>query len=579
MKLGFALSTIPVLLIGIASVGHAGSFRVSGPDLLIKQIYGVGRSVAISDDSGGVYVAWAAKPVPCEFCDDTSHVFVQRLTSKHTVSPGWPTTGRRVATSVQDETEAVLTLDGQGGVIVAWRDLRSVIGRIYGQRLDSSGNLAAGWPVDGVELSGQFNSAHNPLICTDGAGGAFVVWADGFNGSLYAQHVTAGGSIAAGWPASAGILCQAPGDNTNYDLCPDGSGGFFVAWEDTRSGSPDVYALHVSADGTLPPGWTTNGNAVSTAIGLQRSPRICTDGAAGVLITWMDNRNDPNDIYAQRLHADGTSAAGWVAGGSPVCQAAGGQWNPVIASDEAGGAYVVWHDRRDPSNSATYAARVTRDGSLAGGWTTNGVLVSTGLSSSYLSIASDGQHGFLVEWDNSNSQNSQIFAQRIGPTGAPTPGWPPGGLLAATSASTQQGNGAYPICLTVDSDGGPFLVWEEDRVQNVGGTEVVAVHLDESGSTVVAVPPIGEPTGALDLSIPSLSHGAITVRYSIPEEKPAQLHLIDVSGRILWQRDLHFRGRGTHEMNLETAEYAPGVYWVRLSQAGRSAAKRIVLIP
>jgi hypothetical protein len=52
--------------------------------------------------------------------------------------------------------------------------------------------------------------------------------------------------------------------------------------------------------------WTTNGVAISTAIGDQHVPQIVSDGTGGDIITWSDYRNGSNfDIYAQNVTANG----------------------------------------------------------------------------------------------------------------------------------------------------------------------------------------------------------------------------------------------------------------------------------
>ena len=73
------------------------------------------------------------------------------------------------------------------------------------------GPALAAWPPGGVQLC-QTCQGRYPLVVPDGTGGGFVVWEDSRNGSsdIYAQHVTAAGEIAAGWPVDGVPLCTAP---------------------------------------------------------------------------------------------------------------------------------------------------------------------------------------------------------------------------------------------------------------------------------------------------------------------------------------------------------------------------------
>lgn len=43
--------------------------------------------------------------------------------------------------------------------------------------------------------------------------------------------------------------------------------------------------------------WTTDGVPVCTSIGAQDAPRLISDGAGGVIVTWADRRGINYDIY------------------------------------------------------------------------------------------------------------------------------------------------------------------------------------------------------------------------------------------------------------------------------------------
>ncbi len=108
------------------------------------------------------------------------------------------------------------------------------------------------------------------MVQPDGQGGALIAWSDyrSFNAGdrvdAYAQRMTANGSIANGWVLDGTPVSVAPGDQDVIGLVADGSGGVFVAWQDTRNTVDyDVYAQHLLADGSIAPGWVVNGNPVA----------------------------------------------------------------------------------------------------------------------------------------------------------------------------------------------------------------------------------------------------------------------------------------------------------------------------
>ena len=50
---------------------------------------------------------------------------------------------------------------------------------------------------------------------------------------------------------------------------PDGAGGVIAYWVMDQAGTSDVYAQRITADGTVAPGWPATGRAICTATGAQ----------------------------------------------------------------------------------------------------------------------------------------------------------------------------------------------------------------------------------------------------------------------------------------------------------------------
>lgn len=87
----------------------------------------------------------------------------------------WVAEGLAIAPSDSVQSDAVLAPDGQGGAFVAWQDYRSGGISIFAQHVRADGTVAAGWPGGGKALG----AAVDPVILADGLGGAFVAAADG----------------------------------------------------------------------------------------------------------------------------------------------------------------------------------------------------------------------------------------------------------------------------------------------------------------------------------------------------------------------------------------------------------------
>jgi hypothetical protein len=100
------------------------------------------------------------------------------------------------------------------------------------------------------------------------------------------------------------------------------------------------------------------------------------------------------------------------------------------------------------------------------------------------------------------------------------------------------------------------------------------------GPTLAAVPVTADPPRvALDSVRPNPAVSTLGIAYVLGGWAPASLELVDVAGRTIVRRDLGSPGPGRHEASMGTgAITAPGVYWLRLSQGGRSVSSKVSII-
>jgi hypothetical protein len=190
--------------------------------------------------------------------------------SAFAVWPNDPTVNLPLCAAGGDQAEVASVSDGAGGILSVWRDTRSGTGAaIYVQRATGSGNLAPGWPGDGVAACLTSGDRFEPVLASDGNGGAILAWTDGrapaTGNRIYAQHVQAAGTVDPAWPANGLLLASVTGDQSFPVLVSDGAGGAIVAWSDQRAGNADVYAHHVLANGTLDAVWPATGRAVAAS--------------------------------------------------------------------------------------------------------------------------------------------------------------------------------------------------------------------------------------------------------------------------------------------------------------------------
>jgi hypothetical protein len=308
----------------------------------------------VSDGAGGAIITWQ------DFRSLTTYdVYAQRVNGSGAVQ--WTGNGVVLSASANDQTLPVIVADGAGGAIVIWQDQRAGVGvyDIYGQRVNAAG--AAQWTGNGIGFCVATANQLVPRIVPDGVGGAISTWYDQRNGNsdIFAQHTTAAGTML--WNGNGVPLCTATNEQNFPAITADGSGGAIVAWADYRNGGvSDVYAQRVNASGTTL--WTANGVALCGAANAQSSVCITSDGAQGAIVGWQDFRGFNADIFAQRVSAAGVPL--WTTDGVAVCTALGLQLSASIASDGAGGAILAWQDQRNGVDADIYGERIERFGQL-----------------------------------------------------------------------------------------------------------------------------------------------------------------------------------------------------------------------
>jgi hypothetical protein len=405
----------------------------------------------VGDQAGGAILAWHDDPFGISGPDARSDVYAQHVYPNGATA--WGPTGISLCTATGRQENLQIVSDGAGGAIVTWEDYRSGERDIYAQRVLTDGTVA--WITDGAPVCTSSGFQGNPQILSDQAGGAIIVWADPRDGltDIYAQRVYSDGSTA--WTANGIPLCTDPAGQSFPQLASDGTGGAIVAWSDGRGG---IYAQRVYSNGSV--AWATDGISVCTTVG--GYPQIVSDRAGGAIVVWQDSRAGwiNEDIYAQRVHSDGST--GWATDGVALCTAPGIQELPKIASDGSGGAIAVWTDSRNDSgdfpNDDIYSQRVYSDGTMA--WATDGItLCSLSREQRHPEIVSDGMGGAIVVWDDMRSLKTDIYVQQMYSDG--TFAWPQDGYLICGANYFQD-----DPSITEDGTGGVIVAWEDYRTES-----------------------------------------------------------------------------------------------------------------
>ena len=163
----------------------------------------------VSDGNGGAIIAWQdyRKGSECNFdafaeqmdltkaavCPEKqSHdwnIYTQSVNSSGRVR--WAANGIEICTANTDQFKPQLAADGSGGAVIIWLAAdKERDHNIYGRHLNSSGLIK--WVTTGLPVTLAPGEQYDPVIISDGRGGAIVTWYDKRNGNncdIYAQKI------------------------------------------------------------------------------------------------------------------------------------------------------------------------------------------------------------------------------------------------------------------------------------------------------------------------------------------------------------------------------------------------------
>lgn len=619
------------------------------------------QSVIASDGAGGAFIAWADLRPSWSGLD----IYAQRIDSRG--NPVWAPDGIPVCTAAERQFNAIIGSDGLGGAIVAWMDQRIGGADIFAQRISGTGEMLWGtdgsivnvlpdlqidpqpvmvpdevggaifawvdevWDSDGelfpkrktdlftqrLAGGGGYMMWHpyglplcvargyqtDPVIMTDGAGGAIVGWIDGRSlaqTDIFAQRVTPEG--ARRWLDNGAPICQIYTDQLGLAGVSDGRGGGIFVWHDSREGTYDVFASRVNGDAT--PLWGVNGTPVAVLPEQQRFPVVCSDGAGGCIVAWSDDRGGSLDIYAQRIDEHGARL--WPESGVPICTFGFDQTDLGIVPDGMNGAIIAWIDRTDDYPSIC-AQRVNAAGAAL--WRVGGVVVCTSVGLKYnLGVAPDGgSNGAVVAFVDDRAVETDIYAQRVLGNGAIV------AVELQSFAAVRDGSGIR-VVWTLGEAGedaefrvlraadAPETAYEPvegeisrsalafsfvDRAVEPGRSYRYRVDVIESGvrRTLFETEPVASPPAALALhqNRPNPFNPSTTISFSLDAAGPISVEVYDASGARVRSLASGAYPAGGHAIawdgRNDRGESVPsGVYFCRLRAGKRTLSRTMVLM-
>lgn len=451
---------------------------VNNPVVTVSTSTQKSNPTSYPDGNGGMWISWEETRGATG-----SDLYLQRINNDGTIA--FDANGIVVSNAANNVSNASITDDGAGGIIIVWQDNRvnASAGDIYVQRYNSSG--VAQYAVNGIAAVGTESNEISPVVMRVNTTDFYIVWRDSRNGNvdLFANKYLI--STGAKQFITDVQLAVAANTQQRQIILPDMAGGIFAVWEDQRAGGSetDIFVQRIDNSGIAL--WGANGLNICNAAFNQLNPQIAPDGVDGIVATWTDNRAGTTNqqIYAQRINASG--APQWTANGVVVTDAPLNQNNPFIINDGSTNTIIVWSDNRvSTSDRNIYIQKLNSAGVAQ--WTANGTAVCTLPENqpnavSSLNIVSDGANGAIVCWDDNRANNTStgldIYAQRISSNG--TMLWTMNGVPVATKPASNQ---RVPTMVS-DGSNGAIIAWLDGRTATNG--EIYASHVFAGGTLPV----------------------------------------------------------------------------------------------
>jgi hypothetical protein len=243
------------------------------------------------------------------------------------------------------------TADIGEDLIFAWSDTRQGGRDIYAQKVNNEGEKL--WGENGLIIVGTEGRQEDPILISDGNGGAYIVWVDykdePEDGDIYAQYVLSDGTLA--WTSEGIGLATNSGKQVSPNMSSDGQGGAYVIWKDLESSSyGHIYGTHLSLDGALSIGTgvpTLSNNSYHNNVSIEKA------GQGHAVLVWSDDvLTDDANIRTQRINQNcQTLWSTTEEGGLMLSSAPNNQLYPKVTYYNEDYSVTVWEDHR---NSAEF---------------------------------------------------------------------------------------------------------------------------------------------------------------------------------------------------------------------------------
>ncbi|MHB9012736.1 MAG: hypothetical protein ACYC49_11005 [Ignavibacteriaceae bacterium] len=265
---------------------------------------------------------------------------------------------------------------------------------------------------DGISLNKSRIKKNMTSVIADEEGGIFVFWLEVINERviLFGQHVSREGKEV--WGNKPIEISSRVHNVLNYFITKLGT-SIYVAWQTQRIDRV-IYHQLISDKGI--PLWIPGGKLITNLKGNQVNP-VAVEVDSGIVLSWTNENDKTKEIYLQKFDKRGRPM--WEKSGVPVTSFRSIQFGQRLISDGKGGVIVAWIDSRNDSTYADiYSQRFDNSGKML--WNPLGLAVAANFNTpkSYLNLVPNGLGGAIAVFKNRRNSINKIYGQKIFNNGA-----------------------------------------------------------------------------------------------------------------------------------------------------------------
>ncbi len=245
---------------------------------------------------------------------------------------------------------------GTATTVVVWLDTRNGNYDLYAQSFDSDGNKL--WNSgDDLALTGSSTDEYSPALAIDSNDNVYIAWTEDtvLKKTIYLAKYDLSGSAL--WPEPKKIV-DSLFDVYDPSLAIDSGNNLYLAYTEKVIGITTAYLARYDTDGAEQ--WNVRAN--QEAFTANQSAPACAVRGAALYVSWTDNRENNDDIYAQKFDLAGTAL--WTDDlRLNIETGTSSQEYSRLAVDSTGDPYGVWQDSRNGYNDI-YATEFTDPGAI-----------------------------------------------------------------------------------------------------------------------------------------------------------------------------------------------------------------------